>query len=145
MFGYAALAFGIFSLISVDMVYKLLQRKDNLVLHSGMVSLTGILLFAWMAEISILIEMIILLKCIIYVYRKRALKNKGIAYIPILSLLRILCLLIPYILLDLQLELILPVSMAIVLIGEIIDRAEFYYESDVITPEKQLRINNYEQ
>ncbi|WP_321514794.1 4Fe-4S dicluster domain-containing protein [Marinifilum fragile] len=144
-FGILGLVFGICSLISVDMVYKLLQRKDHLVLHSGMVLLTGILLCAWMAEISILIEIIILLKGIIYVWRKRALKNQDIAYFPILSLLRIICLLIPYILLDLKLELILPVSLGIVFIGEIIDRAEFYYESDVITPEKELRIKNYEQ
>ena len=39
--GFVAFAFGIFSLISVDMVYKFMKRRDELVLHSGMVSLNS--------------------------------------------------------------------------------------------------------
>ena len=140
--GILALIFGFFALISVDMVYKLLQRKDDLILHSGMVSLTGVLLFAWMSNISILIEIIILTKGCLYIWRKGYLRKKKLSYFLVLSVIRIFCLLVPYILLDLQWELILPVYLAIVFIGEIIDRAEFYYESDVITPEKQLRITN---
>ncbi len=144
MIGYVAMAFGIFSLISVDMVYKFLKRRDGLVLHSGMVTLTAVLLFAWLQEVSILVELIILAKGSLYMWRKVALKKMGIRYFPILSLIRILCLLLPYILLDLEIEMILPISLIIIFAGEIIDRAEFYHESDVITPEKELRILNYE-
>jgi Fe-S-cluster-containing dehydrogenase component/DMSO reductase anchor subunit len=141
MIGYVAMAFGVFSLISVDMVYKFLKRKDGLVLHSGMVSTTAILLFAWLADIHILLELIILAKGSLYIWRKLALKKKGIRYFPTLSLARILCLLLPYILLDLEIVMISPIYLIIILAGEIIDRSEFYYESDVITPEKELRIN----
>lgn len=142
LFGYVALAFGIFSLISVDMVYKLLQRKDGLPVHSGMVSLTGILFFVWLIEVPIVIELIIILKGSLYIARKVSLRQLRLNYFPALSLVRILCLLIPYILLDMQWELSLPISLVIIYAGELIDRAEFYYESDVITPEKQLRITN---
>ncbi|PKQ65903.1 hypothetical protein BZG02_02560 [Labilibaculum filiforme] len=138
MLAYVAMAFGIFSLISVDMVYKFLTRKDELVVHSGMVSLTGILFFAWLIEMPILVELILLLKGSLYIWRKISLRKKKENYFPVLSSIRILCLLIPYVLLDLQLALSLPVSLVILFIGEIIDRSEFYYESDVITPEKEL-------
>lgn len=139
MLGYAAMAFGIFSLISVDMVYKFLKRKDELVLHSGMVSLTAVLLFAWLQEVSILIELIILTKGSLYIWRKGALKKKKLNYFPVLSLIRMLCLLVPYILLDMELVMILPVYLLITLAGELIDRAEFYHESDIVTPEKELQ------
>ncbi len=136
--GYAALVFGIFSLISVDMVYKFLTRKDGLLVHSGMVSLTGVLFFAWLIEIPIFIELVILLKGSVYIARKVFLRQMILNYFPALSSLRILCLLIPYILLDMQWELSLPIALVITFIGEIIDRAEFYHESDVTTPRKEL-------
>nr|WP_283242713.1 4Fe-4S dicluster domain-containing protein [Marinifilum caeruleilacunae] len=141
-FGIAASIFGILALISVDMVYKLLQRKDNLLLHSGMVVLTGIFFFAWIGGISIILETMILLKAILYAWRKISLRAKNITYFPMLSLLRILCLFIPYLLFDLEWEQSLAILLPIVFVGEIIDRAEFYHESDVITPEKQLRMTS---
>lgn len=142
MIGYVAMVFGILSLISVDRVYKFLKRKDELVLHSGMVSLTAILLFAWFADIHILLELIILAKGSLYIWRKAALKKMGIRYFPVLSMVRIICLLLPYILLDLDMVMISPVYLILIFVGEIIDRGEFYHESDVITPEKELRILN---
>ncbi len=138
MIGYIALTFGIFSLISVDRVYKFLKRKDGLVLHSGMVSTTAILFFAWLADIHILLELIILAKGSLYIWRKAALQKKGIRYFPVLSWVRIICLLLPYILLDLEVVMISPVYLILIFTGEIIDRSEFYYESDVITPIGEL-------
>ena len=140
--GYAALAFGVFSLISVDMVYKFLKRKDGLVFHSGMISLTAILFFAWLADISILIELIILTKGCLYIWRKQSLRKQKLIYFPIISLLRILCLMVPYILLDMKLDMVLPVYLIMTFLGEIIDRSEFYYESDITTPKNELRIIN---
>ncbi len=140
--GYAALAFGLLSLLSVDMVYKFLKRKDELVLHSGMVSLTAILFFAWLANISILVELIILTKGCLYIWRKGALKKKNMNYFPMISLLRVLCLLVPYILWDMGLFMILPVCLLTTVTGELIDRAEFYYESDIVTPKGELRMMN---
>ncbi|WP_262707922.1 4Fe-4S dicluster domain-containing protein [Ancylomarina salipaludis] len=144
MIGYAALAFGLFSLISVDRVYKFLKRKDELVFHSGMVSLTAILLFAWLTEISILIELTLLAKGCLYMWRKGALKKQTLAWFPVLSVFRILCLLLPYILWDMHISMPLAVYLLIVMMGELIDRSEFYYESDVITPKDELRMMHQE-
>jgi len=138
--GFVAMGFGIFSLISVDMVYKFLKRKDGLVLHSGMVSTTAILFFAWLADIHILLELIILAKGSLYIWRKVALMKRGSRYFPVLSLLRILCLLQPYVFLNFEMGMISPVYLIFILAGEIIDRSEFYYESEVITPENELKI-----
>jgi len=41
-----------------------------------------------------------------------------------------------------NLVMILPVYLIITFFGEIIDRSEFYYESDITTPEKELRIDS---
>ncbi|BAX79735.1 hypothetical protein ALGA_1351 [Labilibaculum antarcticum] len=138
MIGFVAMAFGIFSLISVDRVYKFLKRKDGLVLHSGMVSLTGILFFACLADFPILIGLLILLKGSLYIGRKIIFLKKGIGYFLLLSGIRILCLFLPFFFYNLSGELAATISFLIIFTGEIIDRAEFYSESDVITPEKEL-------
>lgn len=138
IFGYGAMVFGIFSLISVDMVYKFLKRKDDLRLHSGMVSLTAILFLAWIGDYSILIELSLLAKACLYVWRKQSLRKQKLNYWPVVSILRLLALFVPFLS-----QMDLGIALAILFVGEIIDRSEFYYESDITTPEKELRITNY--
>jgi len=70
------------------------------------------------------------------------LRKQKLIYFPIISLLRILCLMVPYILLDMKLDMVLPVYLIITFLGEIIDRSEFYDESDIVTPKNELRIIN---
>lgn len=137
IFGYGAMVFGIFSLISVDMVYKFLKRKDDLRLHSGMVSLTAILFLAWIGDYSILIELSLLAKACLYVWRKQSLRKQKLNYWPVVSILRLLALFVPFLS-----QMDLGIALAILFVGEIIDRSEFYYESDITTPEKELRIIN---
>jgi Fe-S-cluster-containing dehydrogenase component/DMSO reductase anchor subunit len=134
MIGYAAMAFGIFSLVSVDMVYKFLKRKDDLRLHSGMVSLTAIMLLAWINDYNLLIELMLLTKGSLYIWRKRLLRKQKLNYLPWLSALRLLTLFVPF-----ALKMDLGIALAILFVGEIIDRSEFYYESDIVTPKKELR------
>lgn len=55
-----------------------------------------------------------------------------------LSIIRILALLVPLILLIVQLEFPLWGIYLVLLIGEIIDRSEFYHEAEVITPQQKL-------
>ena len=137
--GIAALVFGAFTLVSVDMVYRFFIRKDTLILHSAMVWITGILLFAWLAHIPLLIGIITLLKASFYIYRKHTLCNQNIAYLPIISSIRIAALLLPCIALLAISTISLWVLLPIVFLGEIIDRTEFYHESDIRTPQGELR------
>ncbi len=137
MIGYAAMVFGIFSLISVDKVYKFLKRKDTLPLHSAMVSITAILFWAWLIDSTLLIELMVLTKASLYIWRKQSLRKQKLSYLPWLSALRLLTLFVPF-----AFEMDLGIALAILFVGEIIDRSEFYFESDITTPEKELRIIN---
>ncbi|WP_299527536.1 4Fe-4S dicluster domain-containing protein [uncultured Lutibacter sp.] len=136
--GYITIMFGIFTLISIDMVYSLLVRKDKFKLHSAMVWLTGLLLFAWFSDFILLIFLITLFKCVLYLMRKQALFNQKITYFPLITSIRLLVLVIPLIVLIAFPEISNSSLVILVFIGEIIDRSEFYYESDVKTPNGAL-------
>ena len=138
IFGYLTIFFGVFTLVSIDMVYSLLIRKDNLKLHSAMVCLTGILLYGWLINTIVLIYLITVIKTVLYVWRKRSLFKQKMIYFPIISLIRILALIIPLFGLYIMPEISKWILIPIVFIGEIIDRSEFYYESDVKTPKGAL-------
>lgn len=135
--GYAAIFFGVFTLISVDMVYSLLVRKESIKLHSAMVWATGLLLFAWFANITILIGLITLLKGSLYIYRKQAFRKQKLTYFPVISVVRLLCLLVPAVLLEVS-GMSMLILLPVVYTGEIIDRSEFYHESDLRTPQGEL-------
>jgi len=139
MLGYAAMAFGVFSLISVDKVYKFLKRKDTLPLHSAMVSITAILFWAWLIDNTLLIELIVLAKASLYVWRKQSLRKQKLNYLPWVSTLRLFALFVPFVLHYALPQLDLGIVLAILFVGEIIDRSEFYYESDIVTPKAELR------
>lgn len=137
--GIAALVFGAFTLVSVDMVYRFFIRKDTLKLHSAMAWITGLFLFAWLAHIPLLIGIMTLFKASLYIYRKHTLRRQNIAFLPIISSIRIAALLLPFIVL-LAIPAISPwILLPILFLGEIIDRIEFYHESDVRIPQGELR------
>jgi Fe-S-cluster-containing dehydrogenase component/DMSO reductase anchor subunit len=138
MLGSVAMFFGIFTLISIDMVYRFLIRKDSLRLHSGMVWSTGILFFACFSDNKILFSLLALLKAGLYIWRKISLKKQSVNYFSLISVARVLALLIPCVLFFILSEISLWILFPIVFIGEIIDRSEFYYESEVRTPQKEL-------
>lgn len=142
MIGYAAMGFGLISLISVDKVYKFLKRKDTLPLHSAMVSLTAILFWAWLIDSTLLIELMVLTKASLYAWRKQSLRKQKLSYLPWVSALRLLALFVPFALHYTLPQLDLGIVLAILFIGEIIDRSEFYFESDITTPKGELRIIN---
>lgn len=137
--GFVAVGFGAFTLVSVDRVYKFFIRKDTLKLHSAMAWTTGILLFAWIAHTPLLIGLMTLLKAYLYIYRKYILHTHKIAYLPIASSIRLLALLLPFVALLIVPTISLWILLPIVFMGEIIDRIEFYHESDVRTPQGEMK------
>ena len=133
--GYFTIAFGVFTLVSIDMVYSLLVRKDTLKLHSAMVWLTGVLLFSWFINSTVLISIITLFKIVLYVWRKQYLFKQKEVYYPIISSIRILTLLMPLVVLVAFPEISNWILAIFVFFGELIDRSEFYQESDVKSPQ----------
>lgn len=83
-----------------------------------------------------------LVKMFLYIYRKVELKKRRRKTRPLLTLLRIgFGFLLPLIL-----PLIDPLNfvgniIVSIVIGEIIDRCEFYLELDILTPRRQMRMD----
>ena len=136
--GIIATVFGAYTLISIDMVYHFLIRKDTLKIHSAMACITAPLLFAWIANIPLAILFLSVLKGGLYGYRKLLLRKQKIAGFPILSGIRMLALLLPLILLVIAPQISFWILFPTVFLGEIIDRGEFYYESEARTPQGEL-------
>ena len=72
--------------------------------------------------------------------RKQALFNQKITYFPLITSIRLIVLVIPLIVLIAFPEILNWSLVILVFIGEIIDRSEFYYESDVKTPNGALTV-----
>ncbi|MEX1382081.1 4Fe-4S dicluster domain-containing protein, partial [Lutibacter sp.] len=120
--GYITIVFGVFTLISIDMVYSLLVRKDKFKLHSAMVWLTGLLLFAWFTNNILLIAFITLFKCVMYLMRKQALFRQKTTFFQLITVIRILFLALPLIVLIAFPEVLNWSLVVLVFLGEIIDR-----------------------
>lgn len=136
--GIVAIVFGAFTLVSIDMVYKFFIRADNLKLHSAMAWITAPLLFAWLANIPLLIGLLTLLKGGLYIYRKTTFSNHKVEHYPTLSAVRLLTLTLPFILFLVMPQTSLWILLPTLFVGEIIDRSEFYHESEVRTPQGEL-------
>lgn len=137
--GIAAIVFGAFTLVSIDMVYKFFIRADNLKLHSAMAWITAPFLFAWLANIPLLIGLLTLLKGGLYIYRKTTFCNNKVKHHPTLSAVRLLTLTLPFILFIVMPQTSLWILLPTLFVGEVIDRSEFYHESEVRTPQGELR------
>lgn len=135
--GYIALISGILTLISMDMLYRLLERKEKRI-HSALTILTGIMVFIYLSQSVVLFGIIISLKLALYVSRKAIyIKQKRFRCL-IISLLRISPLIIALIMWNSNPEATRWFIIIILLFGELIDRSEFYHEAEVISPDRAL-------
>ena len=136
---YIALFSGVFLLISIDKVYRLLIQSTPLELHSAHITLTGFLISSLFFNNYLMLIIVAIIKTGLYIYRKYYFWKKGLNYRLFITAWR------------LDMIISLPLTfwlfdfsnlnwwiLASVLIGEIIDRAEYYDELDVITPKMQI-------
>jgi len=130
---WSAMAMGVLSLISIDMVYKLTYRKDKLIFHSAMVWITGLLIFGLAIQSDFLIAMTLTAKITLYSARKYQLKR--FSFLSILRLSGLIGLIVYWAISPFD----IPVWLYLLLgLGELIDRAEFYHEIEIITPKSGL-------
>jgi Fe-S-cluster-containing dehydrogenase component len=136
--GYAGLIAGIASLVSIDRVYKITERKEKNALHSSMVWLTGLMIWSVLSGNTLLLTGVISLKFALYLLRKIQFYRLSLRTHILVSILRLCCLLVPILgfLSGFQVN-NLP-FLGVLLFSEVIDRLEFYNEIDVITPEREL-------
>lgn len=127
-------------LISIDMVYLVAQTEKPTIPHSAQVTLTGFFVLSMGLHFQMLATMVGLLKLFLYVSRKL---KFGYCYSKItwpLCILRILAgFIIPFYLLFFVCggDYCIIVWSGVVL-GELIDRIEFYMEMEIKTPARQI-------
>jgi Fe-S-cluster-containing dehydrogenase component/DMSO reductase anchor subunit len=139
---YFAIIFGALALFSIDKVYELAMQPVKLDIHSAHVLLSFFLFTALFLEQYLAFTFIVILKASIYIYRKFEMRKNKINIRLLLSSWRLDMLIsVPVLLWIFGISNIRWWLFASVLIGEIIDRAEYYDELDIITPEKQVGID----
>jgi len=145
---YTALVSGIFLLISIDQVYRILVQATVICLHSAHVVLTGLLFAAILFNNPFIYFLMILFKAVLYIYRKHYFWKQTKRLNLFVSAWRLDMLVsFPLIFFLFDFSNLNTWILASVFVGELIDRAEYYEELNVMTPEKQIkkdfnRLNN---
>jgi Fe-S-cluster-containing dehydrogenase component/DMSO reductase anchor subunit len=132
----AAVGFG--ALFCMDSVYHV-TRMPGLWLHSAQVFLTGLLFVGLFSASGVMFGLVVALKTFLYLWRKYNLYRERLEARPWLTRARVL--------IGLAAPLVIwwrgtadwyPAVVAGVLIGELIDRCEFYLELDAPSPSRQM-------
>jgi len=138
--GYIAALLGFGACFAIDKVYQVTNKITSLNMHSASVFLSAMLFTAVLVNSSTLFYTLIVLKLLLYCYRKIYFRIQKKSVRPVISIFRILFgIVLPIIFLQIKLEYYLYLIVGSVLIGEIIDRIEFYIELDISTPKNQIR------
>ncbi len=142
LLGWSTAIAGFLGLLSMDNIYKVVQQVRRVNIHSAQAVFTGFLFAAIFLGNPFVLSLIVLVKGILYGYRKFKFKSERLSTRPMLSIFRLgLGLFIPAIFWILEPANFLFYGILFVLAGEIIDRCEFYLELDILTPEKQMAID----
>lgn len=138
--GYLAALLGFAACYAVDKVYQVSNKTTRLNIHSASVFLSAMLFTAVLVNNSKLFFTILILKFLLYVYRKIYFRIHQKSIFPVLLTIRIIIgFVLPVILLQLDLNNILLYIFGTILIGEMIDRIEFYLELDISKPNNQIK------
>ena len=136
---YIALFSGVFLLISIDKVYRIVIQSTPLELYSAHITLTGFLIVSLFFNNYLMFILVATIKTSLYIYRKYYFWKKGLNYRLFITAWRLdLIISLPLIFWLFDFSNLNWWILASVLIGEIIDRAEYYEELDVITSQKQI-------
>lgn len=141
VFGWITISAGFLSLFSIDMLYRVAKSKIPLHLHSASTFLTAIFLIGIFTFSQTIIIIFGFTKLALYVYRKNYFFKIGYNILPLIIFFRILIgFILPALILFMNNAdgLSFTIIIISVILGELIDRCEFYDELDVWTPEKQI-------
>jgi DMSO reductase iron-sulfur subunit len=137
--GSAVLVLGIAALFSMDRVYDFAVRPVLLLPHSASVVLTGLLLAGVLTPHPRAAVVVGAVKLLLYVARKISFARRDLPVRPEVSALRVACgLVFPAVLWITTPSAAHAFVILAVVIGELIDRGEFYAELDFPTPVRQM-------
>jgi len=140
--GWISAGLGFITLFSIDMIYHVTRKPTPSDLHSAHVFLSGMFFTGLFMKNFIVFSIIGIIKFGLYVYRKYYFKQKMKSTRIMASAWRLdLMLSFPLLLWWFNPPFVFWYVMACIVIGEIIDRFEYYAELDVITPKKQIQLD----
>ena len=135
--GYIAALLGFAACYSIDKVYQVTNKITRLNIHSASVFLSAMLFTALLVNNYLLLYTVLILKFLLYLYRKIYFRIQNRSIKPVMSSIRILFgFVLPILFLQMSLNYYLYLIFGSILFGEIIDRIEFYLELDISTPRK---------
>jgi len=128
---WVAVALGFAALVAIDQVYKVALSRGAGPLHSAQVLGTGLLVTAVWKGLPLVAGAVVLVKLSLYLARKIDRSRLGLKPHAVFMWLRVLA---PALGIAAMIQNYSGVAMVLILIGEIIDRGEFYVEMEVPTP-----------
>jgi Fe-S-cluster-containing dehydrogenase component/DMSO reductase anchor subunit len=135
-FGLIGTFFGFAALVSIDMVYATVEGRSVPVGKGGSAILTGLLFFAVLAQLPIFTVAILVGYGVRYARELPNVRSRSL-FRSIASAVRIAAgFVLPLVLISIHAE-VWPLVISI-LIGETINRAEFYVDLDISSPRKQI-------
>lgn len=138
--GIIAILLGFFTLHSIDKIYSVINPKRGNVFHSAEVTLTALHITTILSSSLLASGFITLLKAALYLVRIQTKYEHKHNFYLIPSIIRVLFgFFIPIGLIAVSPEDYLIPAMISLMIGEIIDRSEFYLELEFITPEMMMK------
>jgi hypothetical protein len=133
--GWAGVLSGFAALFCVDRVYDSVATRGSLRFHSAGAVLTGLFLFGILAGSALLAGLAGLTKLVLYADRQPWSKSFGRLFA---SMLRLgFGFVAPLALWGVYPGWVLPA----VVVGEVIDRCEYYFDLDLITPRSQIALD----
>jgi DMSO reductase anchor subunit/ferredoxin len=148
--GWAAVFIGFFSLFAVDRIYQVAMQVTPLNFHSAHTLFNGFFLTGVFIGNIYLFAIPGLIKLFLYLYRKFHFKQQEKNPLFLISFLRItfgfiiplsIFVFKPGFTADMKIIGIYGLFIISVIIGELIDRIEYYDELDIVTPRKQMLID----
>ena len=137
--GWSVALLGFAGLLAVDRVYQVTLRPGAGWPHSAGVFLTALYLVGVWAHVPLLAGAAGTVKLFLYLTRKRGFARSGRPWWPTVSLLRVTGgLVVPLVALLTDPARLTEVALAGTLLGEGIDRCEYYAELEIMTPARQM-------
>ncbi len=139
IFNWTTAFIGFAVVFSVDMVYQIETRTGWKRMHSGMTLITSLFLIGILSGDAVITSWFGFIKLYMYIYRKFTFRKRRINVRYLLSLLRLLTgIILPGILWNTFKTDYFGVILMLILVGEFIDRMEFYLEIEFISPESTM-------
>jgi Fe-S-cluster-containing dehydrogenase component len=143
--GRAAVITGFIGLYSIDKIYQVAMQVGPLNFHSAHTFLNGLYLTGILTGNGIVFGLMGVIKLFLYLFRKVLFKRTGRNVRPLVSFIRIsLGFLLPlafFLLKTISTSTFYGYVIAGVILGEVIDRTEYYDELDIVTPRKQMLLD----